>query len=341
LKKEHIIILGVAIIGLLIYTGYIKIPAGVIPGQQVTTTINQPASTVAFVPASGFSAGDFDVDITAYDSFVPSTTYTVTSVSATTWYIKEGGAYVAVGSGDNTITVGPESGGILYGATTGAANYYIDAWTMDAKSSYIKNMQYFDIDGQSPDEFVFTISLDGIVRHDTTPKIPYSIYILYYEAPSVSTVSDTVTTVGTTAIEKFFEFYTEQTTLNRAYAMYKVDMYFEKGLGSYTPQDDVSRLQTVKFLIPGKGYVDVTSSMQIRSNDLYYSYTLGTDMGDAWFIKTGQNDLNKQYFTVSIKFLMESSDPGYRICWTMYYLAPLASGAHSTGTASDSVYVSD
>jgi hypothetical protein len=331
----------VALIVLLIWANVITIPNINLPSNVGPVTVVQP-TTVVQVPAGGFRPGDFDMDIAAFDSFVPGTTYTVTDVSSTTWYKNVGGVYTTLGSGDTTIVVEADTEGYIYAAVTGAANYYIDAWKMKASDSKIQSMSYFDIDGQSPKEFVFKISLQSITRGEGyTPKVTFNLWILPYEAPTVSTVSDTVTTCGTSAVDEYFEFYTQQTTLNRAYAIYKVDFSILKQSGSYSPQTDSAKFVYMKVNIPGKGYVDITSSMQLRTNDLYYSYSLGTDMGDAYYVKTSQNDLNKQYYTLNARVDFDSGDANYEIAWTLYYLVPTAGGNHSAATTTDSVYVSD
>jgi hypothetical protein len=167
--------------------------------------------------------------------------------------------------------------------------------------------------------------------------VAFNLWLLKYIIPSVSTVSDTVTT-ATVTTDEYTEFYTTAGTVNSGYAITKIDVYVEQCSGSYTPQAYTGDFQYLKMNIPGKGYVDITGSMAIRTNDLYYSYTLGSDLGDAYYIRTGQNDLNKQYYTLNTRVAFGASDPEFRVCWTLYYIVPGVSGAWSIATVTDSVY---
>jgi hypothetical protein len=343
MKSWQIALLGVVVIGVLIYTNVITIPNFSVPGQTGAVTTVTAGSTVTApvtVPA-GFQPGDFIDDVMGYNTFTPSTTSTLGAIGTCVWYIYVGGGYSSIGaSTGGTLQVPASSGGYVYAAVQGTTNIYIDAWTTKSSDAKIESMSYQDLDGNGVKEFVFKINLASVTRQSGyTPHFALNLYWMDYEAPTMGDVSDVVTTVGSSQVDKYYEFSTSQSTLNRAYAIYKTDVYIEKCLGTYSPQADTAKFIYVKQQIPGKGYVDLTPSMQIRTYDLLYTYTLGTDMGDAYYIKTSQNDLNKQYFTLNVKFNFAGSDPEYRICWTLYYIAPTATGNASPTTDTDSVWV--
>jgi len=341
MKNEHLLLLGIIFVALLVYAGYIPIHP---VGQQQVVTVTTGGGTMAVVPASGFSPGDFSMIATAYDDFVPGTSIAIaTTAWAATYYIQTGGNYQSIGAASTaatgaTIVVPAESGGIVYVAVTGGSSYYIDAPKTKANDAKIQSYSYMDIGNTGTKNFVFAMSLATVARlSGYPPQVAFNLWLLKYVGPTVSTVSDTVTT-STVTTDIFSEFYTTAGTVNSGYIITKVDVYIMQCSGSYTPQAYTGDYQYVKINIPGKGYVDITGSMQIRTNDLYYSYVLGSDLGDGYYIKTGQNDLNKQYYTLDRKVSFGASDPEFRVCWTLYYIVPGASGTWSIATVTDSVY---
>lgn len=343
MEGKHVVY-GVLVIGILaLAMGWIPVPNWLNTTQPVTTQTATATVTAPVTVPGGFQPGDFIDDVLAYNTFTPSTTSTLGAVGTATWYKQVNGAYSTIGSGTGgTLQVSADSGGYVHAAVQGTSNIYIDAWTAKAKDTKIESVEYKDIDGNGVKEFVFKINLASVTRQSGyTPHFSFNLYYMDYELPTASSTA-TSTTYGTTPIDKYIEFYTTQTTLQRAYAINKVDFTVMRGSGSYATQADVAKFVYMKVSIPGKGYVDVTGSLQIRTQDLYYSYSLGSDMGDSYYVKTGQNDLNKQYYTLNVKTSFTASDPWYRIVWTIYIVAPIATGNAQTVTSiTDWVNVSD
>ena len=333
LKWTHLVIIGL-VVALIVASGAVPIR-----WELPTVTTPTPTPTVGGVQ----TVGDFDCAPSIVNHFVPSTTYTVGTEVAFKYYASVG-SYKYLGSGTDTISLTADYEGYVYIAAVPAANYYIHWNDVKTYNPRVEQVLFVDIDNNNIKEFVFKYNCRDIpAKEGYRPKLPFVAYVVPYEAPTMTDVSDTVVTAGTTAVDKYIQWYTTQSNTNKGWALQKLDITIIKESGTYSPTTDVAKFVYVKIDLPddGKGYVDITSSLSIRSNDLYYSYKLGDALDTALYVLTSQTELNRKDFNTNIKMDFESGDANYKITLTLYYLAPISSGDSSLSTSSDSVYYSD
>lgn len=330
---------AVIIVGLIVL---VLIFSGVIPTQLTTT---QPQYTPPATPTVGgvTTEGDFDATPSIVNHFTPSTTYTVGTEVAFKYYASVA-SYKYLGSGTDTITLTKDYGGYVYIAAVPAANYYVHWSDVKLYNSRVEQVLYFDIDGNNIKEFVFKYNCRDIpAKEGYRPKLPFVAYIVPYEAPTLTGPGSSTTSAGTTAVDKYIQWYTSQSNTNRGWALQKLDIVIISTGSTYAPTTDVAKFVYVKIDLPddGKGYIDLTSSLSIRQNDLYYSCKFGDGLDTALYILTPQTELNRKDFTTNIKMDFESGDPVYQITLTLYYMAPIASGDSSLTTSANAVYYSD
>jgi len=335
LKASHVVIIGLVAILLIV--------SGVIPIQWNIPTVSTPTPTPPPTPTVGgvTAVGDFDCTPSVVNHFVPSTTYTVGTEVAFKYYAKIA-SYKYLGSGTDTITLTSDYGGYIYIAMIPAANYYVHWSDVKTYNSRVEQVQYFDIDNNNIKEFVFMYNCKDIpAKEGYRPKLPVVAYVVPYEAPTLTGPGSSATTAGTTAVDKYIQWYTSQSNTNKGWALQKLDVVIIYTGSSYSPTTDVAKFVYVKMDMPddGKGYVDLTPSLSIRQNDLYYSYKFGDALDTGLYVLTPQTELNRKDFNCNIKMDFESTDTtSYQITLTLYYMAPIASGDFSLTTATNSVY---
>jgi len=337
------ILLLVLLVGFGIWSGIIPFDTSKLPQWGKTATVTQTAPPVTGVVPKG----DFDSLVSVIDSFVSTSTYTATSSGvAFTFYAKlKDGTYKYLATGDAAIvSITEDYGGYIYVVCENAAAYQIDWKKTDDEQGRVVGVEFFDIDADNTNEFVFKYSLWDIPRESGyRPKIPVTCFAWTYEAPTMTDVSNVANTVGTSSIEKTIEWYTTQATTNRAWILTKIEITIKGPGPTYTPASDVSKFEWVKIDLPddGKGYIDISGSLAIRDSDLYYYYTIGTNPYTGLPIKTASTDTNRKNFYTKVKFHFASGDGDYALTLRIYRIVPAAGGEYSTTSATDSVLYSD
>jgi hypothetical protein len=307
--------------------------------QTDTYTQGEAPSEVGDTPS-----GAYDLNPQIVDHFVMTTTRTVGTDLTVTWYTT-GSDYKYLGTGDTNIDIDKSAGGYIYAAVEGTATYYLDF--DKTKSGRVVAVDYFDIDDDEVKEFVCKISLWDISKEEgVVDPVTITFYSLTYGAPSLVDQGTSTTSCGTTQVDKTVEWYTSQTTTNTGYALTKIELRWiaDSGAGTtYTASSTKSRMVRLKIDVPGdgKGEIDLTTAYQTRSSDILYTYNIGSNLFDAQYVYTSENDLNKQYFNVKATIDLIDSDPVFRLELYVYYLTPAASGEFAENSVTDIWYCSD
>ena len=331
-----LVVLGVA-------SGVIPFDTSKLPQWPTGVTVTKTAPVVTGVVPKG----DYDTLVSVIDTFVSTTTITATSSGvAFIFYAKtSSGAYKYLGTGDAAvIAITEDYSGYIYVVCENAAAYQIDWKKTDVEQGRVVGVEFFDIDADNTNELVFKYSLWDIPRSEGyRPKIPVTCYAWTYEAPSMTDVSNTANTVGTSSIENTILWYTTQATTNRAWILTKVEITIKGAGPTYSPATDTSKFEYVKIDLPGddKGYIDISASLSIRDSDLYYSYVVGTNPYTGLPIKTASTDTNRKEFNTKVKTHFASGDGNYALTLRVYYIAPAAGGEFSTTSTTDAVLYSD
>jgi len=327
------------IMGIGVWSGVIPFDTSKIPQWgKGTVTVTQGAP----VTTGGVPMGDYDTLVSVVDDFVSTTTITATSSGvAFTFYAKlKTGEYKYLGTGDAAIlAITEDYSGFIYVVAENAAAYQIDWKKTDDAQGRVVSVDWFDIDVDNTNEFVFKYSLWDIPRQSGyRPKIPVTVFAWTYEAPTMTDVSDTANTIGTSAVEKTIQWYMTQATTNRAWILTKIEITIKGPGATYTPSADTSLFEYVKIDLPddGKGYIDISGSQQIRDSDLLYTYTIGTNPYTGQPVKTASTDTNRKDFNTKVKMHLSGSSI-YALTLRVYYLVPAAGGEYSTTSTTDSV----
>jgi len=321
---------GLYVIGLLglLLIGVIANQAGML-GPKLSLQIGQPTPTPT-PSGAGTINGIVTSSAAVYKSLdITSTLQLGTDVSVA-WYANRAGAWVLLGSGTGaSLNILPSDQNTVYASVVSSSSYYVDYAKIQAMNSMVKSVQYKDITGDGVKELVFTVDLTGIPSPSTgSYNMPtLTLYGIGKATPTMESAS-AITTVGTSTVTKYLQNYMTLAAEKTGIAICKVTVTVNV--------TDPSQCALTKQNIPGIGYVDGSSFTQdVQSNQIVWTYTIGTSLYGADYITRPVNTLNYFDFTTAVTLHMASSQVD-SIVTKVYYLDPASATSVLTATVTAS-----
>jgi hypothetical protein len=258
--------------------------------------------------------GKFQEDCKAFDSSDPTTSLTIGSALDVQWYHFSGGHFTPDSGAYNPAAtnyfdaVASDMGyaWIMVQAHSTTADYVdyqkILAASPLSSGGYIAGYQYTDVDGDGQKEFVFQYSLKNqAIPNSGYPVASFSSYAITYEASPTLPAITNLTSIGTSTVQKYLEWYEAQTTVKKGIAIYKVQVT----IGT----TDETKVRLKNMQIPGMGLVDQSSfDKTFTSTDIRYTYTFSSGFDGALYIIYMPNSQNKNYFTSQLEFTLPSGN---------------------------------
>jgi hypothetical protein len=289
--KTALIIIGAAYL-------LISLLAGSFNPMQWSTAWQQGgnAPTTAVV-------GLFDMNTKGYDSLDISTTLAENTNYHLYWYAKRGG-WLLLGKGAVTVEVTEVDGGYIYGVVkvVSGQSYYVDWTETKNKNPRVVEVSYEDVDNDGYKECTFKFSMANIPKPATgNPTVYFYPYLLAYQQPSLHSPGN-ITSIGTSKVTKWVEWYAYFANAKKAYGITKVEIV----VGT----TDTTKVTLNRVNVPGIGYVsgDAFGTPYRGASTLTWTYSIGSSLFDANFIKYGSNQLNKFEFTTEIECQLGASD---------------------------------
>jgi hypothetical protein len=331
-------IIGILIVAIIVMvadaSGIVDIPyLNLQPEKErpiVTTDTQQP-------PTTQYISGIVTTDVAAFDSLDIATARTVGTNVKCYWYAYRNG-WILLGSGDAAdISLEEADRNTIYAvvAVPSGQSYYVDYQKILSMNTRAQSVDYKDIDGDNVEEWVFKLDISGIPYATGTGKysLPsFNIYLLTddtgsFAFPTAGKPSD-LSSVGTSTVTKYLEWYMAMSAEKKAVALSKVVLTVNTS--------DISKVTLKKLNIPGIGYLDGSSFEQdVLTSSIKWTYTISSTLYGADYIKLPVNSLNKFEFTTCIELDLASGDV-LQFTLTVYQF----DAAESQVSDSDSVIVS-
>ena len=297
------------------------------PREPITTTPTTPGTTTP-----QYVSGIITTDVAAFDSLDIATSRTVGTNVNCYWYAYRNG-WILLGSGDGAdISVDEADRNILYAvvAVPSGQNYYVDYQKILSMNTRVQSVDYKDIDGDNVEEYVFKLDISKIPYATGTGKysLPsFNIYLLTYDSSHTLNSPGNITSIGTSKVTKYAEWYTTFSAEKKAIAISKVVIT--------AGTSDTSKLKLLKVNIPGVGYLDGSSfSQDVLTSTIKWTYTISNTLYGADYMKLPVNTQNKFEFTVAIECdLATNDDISFKI--DIYYL----DSTESLSSLSDTIYL--
>ncbi|MGB9777983.1 MAG: hypothetical protein ACPLW8_01140 [Candidatus Bathyarchaeales archaeon] len=254
-------------------------------------------------PTGATVAGMFDVVTKGYNTLDISSVLAENTAYHCYWYANRGG-WLLLGKGDATIEVIENDNGFIYAVVEvpSGQSYYVDWAETKAKNPRAVEVTYQDPDNDGYKEFVFKFNMANIPQPASgNPKVYFYPYFLAYQQPSINQPAD-ITGIGTSRVTKYVEWYLSFAQAQKAYAITKVEIELNT--------TDTTKVTLRSVNVPGIGII--SSEMfgtPLKGLDrLTWTYSIGSSLFDANYIKYGTNQLNKFQFTTEIECQLQSSD---------------------------------
>lgn len=274
--------------------------------------------------------GIVTTDTAGFDSLDIATSRTIGTNVNVYWYALRGGQWVLLGSGDAAdINVEKQDNEVVYGVVSvpSGQSYYVDYSKILSMNSRATSVEYKDIDGDNVEEYVFRLNVADIPFATGTGKysLPcFNIYLLTYDSSHSLTSPGNETSIGTSKVTKYIEWYSTMAAEKKAIAISKVVITFGEA--------DTAKITLKKVNIPGVGYIDGSSFDQsVLTSSIKWTYSISNLLYGANYVKLPVNTLNKFEFTVAVEVdLATSDDISLKI--DIYYLDSTESLASLTDT---------
>jgi hypothetical protein len=310
-KEKNMLIAFLAIVLLAVFadaSGFVDVPFLNFQKEEpvITTTPTTPTTTTT----SQYISGIITTDVAAFDSLDIATTRTVGTNVNCYWYAYRNG-WVLLGSGDGVdISVEEADRNTIYAVVSvpSGQSYYVDYQKIISMNTRAQSVDYKDIDGDNVEEWVFKLDISGIPYASGTGKysLPsFNIYLLSddtgsFAFPTAGKPAD-LTSVGTTKVTKYLEWYMAMSAEKKAVALSKVVLSVNTS--------DISKVALKKLNIPGIGYLDGSSFEQdVLTSSIKWTYTISNTLYGADYIKLPVNSLNKFEFTTAVELDLASGD---------------------------------
>lgn len=255
-----------------------------------------------YPPPTGV-VGMFDVDAKGYNSLDISSVLTENTNFHCYWYAYRGG-WLMLGKGQATIELTEVDGGYVHAVVIRDTDdqLYVDWAETKAKNPRVEAVTFEDVDNNGYKDFIFKINMGNIPKPATgNPKLYFYPYFLAYEKPTINTPAD-LTGVGTAKVTKYIEWYVYFANVKKAFAITKVELTVNT--------TDTTKLQIKSVAVPGMGSIsgDMFGAPLRGTDTLTWSYSFGSNLYNAIYVKYPQNVLNKFYFTNELELDLESAD---------------------------------
>jgi len=335
-KEKNVLLACLVVLVLVLFAnqaGYVTIP---FLSQQPTGPSGPSGPSGPTTPT--VTTGIITTDVAAFDSLDIATSRTVGTNVNVYWYALRGGSWVLLGSGDAAdINVEEQDNNIIYAVVSvpSGQSYYVDYQKIKSMNNRVQSVEYKDIDGDNVEEWVFRLDIKNIPFASGTGKysLPcFNVYLLTddtgsFAFPTAGKPAD-LTSVGTSKVTKYLEWYTALSAEKKAVAVSKVVLTVNSS--------DISKVKLVKLNIPGIGYLDGSSFEQdVLTSSIKWTYTISNQLYGANYLKLPVNSLNKQEFTTAVELDLASGDV-LQFTLTIYQL----DSAEGSVSDSDSVNVS-
>lgn len=252
---------------------------------------------------AGAVAGMFDMRVTGYNSLNIASSLTEGTNFNCYWFGHRGG-WLLLGKGAATIEVTEADQGYVYAVVEEVAgqSLYVDWAETQTKNPRVAGVSYEDPDADGYKEFVFKFSMANVPKPASgNPTVSFYPYFLTYEKPTINNPSD-MTGLGGTKQTKYAEWYVYFSQTKKAFAVTKIEITVNT--------TDTTKVILTSVAVPGKGSItsDMFGSPLRGTNSLTWTYTIGSSLYDAHYIKYKENDLNKFYFTTQFDVQLASAD---------------------------------
>jgi len=294
-------------------------------------TVQQPSPGPSPGPSTPqHITGIVTTDVAAFDSLDIATSRTVGTNVNVYWYALRGGSWILLGSGDAAdINVEEQDNDIIYAVVSVPSGqaFYVDYQKILSMNSRAQTVDYKDIDGDNVEEYVFRLDIAKIPYASGTGKysLPcFNVYLLTYDSSHSLTSPGNITSIGTSKVTKYAEWYTTMSAEKKALAISKVVIT--------AGTSDTSKLKLLKVNVPGVGYLDGSSFEQdVLTSTIKWTYSISNQLYGADYIKLPVNTQNKFEFTVSLECDLASGDD-ISLKIDIYYLDSTESLASLTDT---------
>jgi hypothetical protein len=149
---------------------------------------------------------------------------------------------------------------------------------------------------------MFKINMGNIPKPASgNPSLYFYPYLLAYEKPTINQPTD-ITGLSNGLVTKYVEWYVYFANVKKGFAITKVELTINT--------TDTTKVKLDSVAIPGIGSVtgDMFGTPLRGTSSLTWSYSFGSNVYNAIFIKYGANTLNKFYFTTQIDCNLANGD---------------------------------
>jgi len=260
-------------------------------------------------------------DVAGFDSLDISTARTIGTNVNCYWYVQRGGLWVLLGSGDAAdLNIEEQDANVMYAVcqVPSGQSFYVDYNKMLAMNSRLDAVDYADIDGDSLEEFIFTMDISSIPWASGTGKYTMpclNVYLLTYDSSwAFGTAPADQTNIGNTTVTKYVEWYTAMSAEKKGYALSKVVLVANIS--------DISKITLKKCNIPGIGFLDGSSFDQdVLTSSIKWTYDISILLYGADYLQVPANTLNKQEFTTAFELdLSDTASDVVGVTLYLYYL---------------------
>jgi len=151
----------------------------------------------------------------------------VSASGSVRWYAKRGGSWLFLGSGNMTINLETQDGGMIYMVPESSA-YYIDDSKTISGSGYVQSVSYEDIDNDGIDEHIFALKFTRTnvqAPQGVTPSVSISVFMVKYDSGiSLNSPSDQ-TGVGTGTKDVYINWKLIFSEVNTGVKIMKIELY--------------------------------------------------------------------------------------------------------------------
>jgi hypothetical protein len=269
-----------------------------------------PAPTQQQQQAPTAASGVFTIKVVGYDSLdIMATSPPALGTAYDAYFMAlRSGGWLLLGkatssAGGATIEVAPQDGGYVYAVVEvkSGQNYYVDFAETKLRNPRVVSVSYEDPDGDGYKEFIFKLSLADVPKPASGyPEVYFYPYLIAYSAPSLNTPSDI--TAGTSAVTEYIEWYATFSAEKKGFAISKIEFSINT--------TDTTKIQLKRMNVPGVGYLtsDQFGTPLRGTSSLTWTWTAGSSLQTAHYIKYGSNMLNKFDFTTMVDCTLQTSD---------------------------------
>ncbi len=270
------------------------------------TTSSSTTSTSA-TPAPG-SYVQIDMNDRGYDDLNIGNTLSDSSNFQINYYaLSSSGNYMLLGTGSSgtaTIEVTPSDDGYIYASVVPRSGqaYYVDTKDTLANNPNIVGVNYFDINNNGYNEFVFKVDVSGLPQPiGQNAQLWLYPYFIAMQAPTLNTLS-AINNIGTAASTEYLQWQATFANTAKGFAMTKVSLTLNT--------TDLTQVALNDINIPGIGYLSgaTLGTPTIGATTLTWTWTANpANLNGADYITLSANQLNQFAFTTSVTCTLSAS----------------------------------